>query len=188
MVSTSVRRRIADGQIERLPIHHKAGNLDRAVARSRGSQRLLLPGQGLLDRQLAGWPCDPLLCGAGLRSAQLSVLVEDCAAALDGQLRLAFRRGARLLPRRGDYHQALAHGQHELSLCTSIQGPRHPGCRSHIACWVGRGGDAAAALRLVREFLPEEEQVLGPRYARTLATRRAITHLAGEDGGATPGS
>jgi hypothetical protein len=72
----------------------------RAGSRLTGhARRLLLPGQGLLDRQLSGWPCDPLLlCGAALRPAQLGVLVADFAAGLDGQLGPAFRRGGRPLP------------------------------------------------------------------------------------------
>ena len=70
----------------------------------------------------------------------------------------------------------------------SSEAPATLAARSHIARWVGRGGDAAVALRLVQEFLPEEEQVLCPRYPSTMATRRAIVHLAGEAGGATPGS
>jgi hypothetical protein len=72
------------------------------------ARRLLLPGQGLLDRQLSGWLGDPLLCdpllgdpllgGAGRRPAQLGVLVADFAWALYGQLGPAFGPGGRLFP------------------------------------------------------------------------------------------
>jgi hypothetical protein len=67
------------------------------------ARRLLLPGQGLLDRQLSGWlgdPLlgDPLLGGAGRRPAQLGVLVADFAWALYGQLGPAFGPGGRLFP------------------------------------------------------------------------------------------
>jgi hypothetical protein len=77
------------------------------------ARRLLLPGQGLLDRQLSGWlgdpllgdpllgdPLlgDPLLGGAGRRPAQLGVLVADFALALHGQLGPAFGPGGRLFP------------------------------------------------------------------------------------------
>ena len=91
----------------------------RAGSRLTGqARRLLLPGQGLLDRQLSGWlgdpllgdpllgdpllgdPLlgDPLLGGAGRRPAQLGVLVADFALALHGQLGPAFGPGGRLFP------------------------------------------------------------------------------------------
>jgi hypothetical protein len=76
----------------------------RAGSRPPGqARRLLLPGQGLLDRQLSGWlgdPLlgDPLLGGAGRRPAQLGVLVADFAWALYGQLGPAFGPGGRLFP------------------------------------------------------------------------------------------
>jgi hypothetical protein len=71
----------------------------RAGSRLTGqARRLLLPGQGLLDRQLSGWLGDPLLGGAGRRPAQLGVLVADFALALHGQLGPAFGPGGRLFP------------------------------------------------------------------------------------------
>lgn len=58
----------------------------------------LLPGLGLLERQLSGWLRYSLLpCGTGLRPAQLAVL--DFAPAFDGQLGPALSRGGRVLPR-----------------------------------------------------------------------------------------
>ena len=65
----------------------------------------------------------------------------------------------------GEYRQALTHGQHELTLRTTIQSPDHPdtlATRSNVASWTGQCGDAAGALRLFRELLPDLERVLGP--------------------------
>jgi tetratricopeptide (TPR) repeat protein len=87
----------------------------------------------------------------------------------------------------GDYQQALAHGQHELGLRTHIQGPHHPGTlvtRHDIAFWTGKCGDAAGALRLCRDLLPDMEQVLGPHHPYTLATRGNIAAFTGECGDA----
>ena len=53
-------------------------------------------------------------------------------------------------------------------------GPDHPDTlttRNNIAAWTGRGGDAAGALRLFRELLPDRERVLGPDHPDTLTTR-----------------
>jgi hypothetical protein len=82
----------------------------------------------------------------------------------------------------GDYRQALAHGQHELSLRTHIHGPRHPNTlvtRASIAAWTGNGGDRTAALRLLRELLPDMEQVLGPRHPDAVAARGNIAAWTG---------
>ncbi len=85
----------------------------------------------------------------------------------------------------GGYHQALAHGQHELSLRTSIQGPRHPDTlitRARVARWTGRCGDVTAALRLSRELLPDMEEVLGPRHPTTLTARGHLAYWTGQCG------
>ena len=42
----------------------------------------------------------------------------------------------------------------------------------------GQRGDLAAALRLSRELLPDQERVLGPDHPDTLATRNNIAYLA----------
>jgi tetratricopeptide (TPR) repeat protein len=86
-----------------------------------------------------------------------------------------------------DYRQALAHGRHELGLRTSIQGPAHPETlttRGNIANWTGNSGDAAGALRLALDVLPDEEQVLGPRHPNTLTTRCNIAFWTGRCGDA----
>jgi tetratricopeptide (TPR) repeat protein len=87
----------------------------------------------------------------------------------------------------GEYRQALAHGQHELTLRTSIQSPDHPDTlttRHNIAYWTGRSGDLAGALRLFRELLPDQRRVLGPDHPYTLAARHNIAYWTGEYGDA----
>jgi tetratricopeptide (TPR) repeat protein len=109
--------------------------------------------------------------------AELAVLPPD---ADDDRLRihhaLAANHGAL-----GEYRQALTHGQHELTLRTTIQSPDHPATlatRSNTARWTGQCGDAAEALRLFRELLPDRERVLGPDHPDTLATRGNIAACA----------
>jgi hypothetical protein len=51
-----------------------------------------------------------------------------------------------------------------------VLGPDHPDIlrtRCHIAHWTGRSGNAAEALRLFRELLPELDRVLGPNHPNT---------------------
>jgi Tetratricopeptide repeat len=85
----------------------------------------------------------------------------------------------------GEYRQALTHGQIELTLHTSIQSPDHPGtlaARRKIAYWTGLYGDAAGALRLFRELLPDQQRVLGPDHPGILTTRSNIARWTGECG------
>ena len=52
-------------------------------------------------------------------------------------------------------------------------GPDHPDVlttRNNIAGWTAQGGDAAAALQLSRELLPDLVRVLGPNHPYTLTT------------------
>jgi Tetratricopeptide repeat len=62
------------------------------------------------------------------------------------------------------------------SLAPAIQerlGPDDPdtlSTRSYIAYWTGEAGDAAGALRLFSELLPDWERVLGPDHPDTLTT------------------
>jgi hypothetical protein len=84
-----------------------------------------------------------------------------------------------------EYRQALTHGQRELTLRTTIQSPGHPATlttRNYIASWTGHCGDAAGALRLFRELLPDQERVLGPDHRETLATRGNIATWTGHYG------
>jgi hypothetical protein len=85
----------------------------------------------------------------------------------------------------GEYRLALTNGQHELALRTTIQSPGHPDTlttRHDIAYWTGEGGDQAGALRLSRELLPDQEQMLGPDHPDTLATRGNIATWTGQCG------
>ena len=87
----------------------------------------------------------------------------------------------------GEYRLALAHGQHELTLRTTIQSPDHPATlitRNNVAYWTGECGDVAGALRLFRELLPDRERVLGPDDADTLVIRNNIADLTGRCGDA----
>jgi hypothetical protein len=43
----------------------------------------------------------------------------------------------------------------------------------------GQSGDAAAALRMYQDLLPDVDQVLGRRHPQTLATRATIARLTG---------
>ena len=59
-------------------------------------------------------------------------------------------------------------------------GPDHPDVlttRGNIASWTGQGGDAAAALQLFRELLPDQVRVLGPDHPDVLTTRNNIAAL-----------
>jgi hypothetical protein len=118
-----------------------------------------------------------------LLEAELTALPPD---ADDDRLRihhaLAVNHGAL-----GEYRQALTHGQHELTLRTTIQSPDHPDTltiRDNIARWTGECGDAAEALRLSRELLPDQRRALGPDHRDTLATRSNIASWTGECGDA----
>ena len=66
-----------------------------------------------------------------------------------------------------------------------VLGPGHPdtlATRGDIAHWTGECGDAAGALRLYRELLPDRERVLGPGHPDTLTTRGNIARWTGECG------
>ena len=69
----------------------------------------------------------------------------------------------------------------------AVLGRDHPdtlATRSNIAGWTGEAGDAAGALRLLRELLPDMERVLGRDHPDTLATRSNIAGWTGEAGDA----
>jgi len=62
-----------------------------------------------------------------------------------------------------------------------LLGPQHPRTlttRDNVAFWTGMCGDAAQALRLFEELLPDRERVLGPDHPDTLTTRNNIAYLA----------
>jgi FHA domain/Tetratricopeptide repeat len=66
-----------------------------------------------------------------------------------------------------------------------VLGPEHPDTlrtRADLAFWIGESGDAAQALRLFQELLPDLERVLGPDHPDTLATRGSIAASIGESG------
>jgi hypothetical protein len=84
-----------------------------------------------------------------------------------------------------EYRQALTHSQSELALRITIQPTDNPDIlttRSYVASWTGRCGDAAGALRLLRELLPDQERVLGTDHQETLATRGNIATWTGRCG------
>jgi hypothetical protein len=56
------------------------------------------------------------------------------------------------------------------------------GARANIATLTGRTGDAAGALRLFQQLVPDQERVLGPHHPDTLTTRHNIAHWTGETG------
>ena len=120
-----------------------------------------------------------------------NILLEDELAALPGGAdddRLRIHRAlAANHATIGNYHHALAHGQHELTLRTHIQGSHHPDTltsRADIAEWTGQCGDVAGALILSRELLPDRELVLGSDHPDTLATRANIAGWTGRCGDA----
>ncbi len=67
----------------------------------------------------------------------------------------------------------------------AVLGPLHPDTlttRNNIAFWTGRLEEAAEALRLFRELLPDRERVLGPLHPDTQALR-ALIAAKEEEGG-----
>jgi hypothetical protein len=59
--------------------------------------------------------------------------------------------------------------------------------RGNIATWTGEGGDAAGALRLFQELLPDQIRVLGPDHPDSLTARDNIAALT-RDGGDAAGA
>jgi hypothetical protein len=113
--------------------------------------------------------------------AELAALLPD---ADDDRLRIHHVLGANY-GALAEYRQALTHSQRELTLRIIIQPSDHPDIlttRSYVASWTGRCGDAAGALRLFRELLPDQERVLGPDHQETLATRGNIATWTGRCG------
>jgi hypothetical protein len=87
----------------------------------------------------------------------------------------------------GDYPNALQYGTEELAYRRRLQHPDHHGVldtRANIARWTGQCGDAAAALRLCRELLPDVVRVTGPDHPNVLDTRANIARWTGQCGDA----
>ena len=58
-----------------------------------------------------------------------------------------------------------------------VLGPDHPdtlATAASIANWTGRSGNAAEALRLYKQLLPDAMRVLGPDHSNTLTIRGSI--------------
>jgi hypothetical protein len=67
-----------------------------------------------------------------------------------------------------------------------LQHPDHPQVlinRNDIAGWTARCGDGPAALRLLRELLPDLVRVLGPDHPELPTTRNNIVALTAQSGG-----
>jgi hypothetical protein len=60
--------------------------------------------------------------------------------------------------------------------------------RHDNAFWIGECGDAARALRLFEELLPDRVRVLGPAHPDTLATRHNLASWAEALWASKPGS
>ncbi|HSV65487.1 MAG TPA: tetratricopeptide repeat protein [Mycobacteriales bacterium] len=88
----------------------------------------------------------------------------------------ALTRRPRPTPRQNQ--QRWQHWHHRLTTHPE-RGPNHPDTlttRGNIAFWTGETGDAAEALRLFRELLPDLQRVLGPNHPDTLATQKAVAY------------
>ena len=113
-------------------------------------------------------------------------LSETPATADDNRLRLHATLAANYHTL-GEYQQALRHGSKELELRLGIHGRSHPATlatRAKIAFWTGKCGDAAGALRIAEELLPDMARVVGPGHPATLTTRANIAAWTGECGDA----
>ena len=87
----------------------------------------------------------------------------------------------------GGYPEALQHATEELAYRRRLQRPDHPAVlvtRGNIAFWTGEHGDAAAALHLSRELLPDLVRVHGPDHPDVLTTRGNIAGWSGACGDA----
>ncbi|SFO62173.1 Tetratricopeptide repeat-containing protein, partial [Geodermatophilus obscurus] len=74
------------------------------------------------------------------------------------------------------WHDRLAYqGENHLDVLT---------VRSSIAFWTGEVGDAAEALRLAEQLLPDQVRVLGPDHPEVLTTRHNVAFRVGEVGDA----
>ena len=87
----------------------------------------------------------------------------------------------------GEYRQALTHGQHELTLRTTIQSPDHPDTlitRNNIAAWTGRCGDRRVRCACPGSCCPTRSGCSARTTPSTLATRGNIAHWTGQYGDA----
>ncbi len=153
------------------PLLHDAGNLTADEKKAREILRAINEHQADIRLQIIGLEAELETLRAGADQDRLRIhhaLVGDYA-----QL--------------GDYRRALAHGQQELELRESLQGPDHRDIlttRFNIATCAGACGDAREALRLLQALLPDQERLLGLLHPDTLKTRAHIAQWTGACGDA----
>ncbi len=120
-----------------------------------------------------------------LQIIMLQAEITATPASAAGQLLHLHRVLAQDYDTLGDHHSALRHSITWHQLSAELLGADHPNtldARFLVATSTGRSGDAAEALRLFRELLPDQIRALGANNPHTLTTRNNIATWTGECG------